>query len=42
VGALESIRADEFHALDALLDHPVDGITAAAAHANHLDAGERF
>ena len=34
------VDGDELDALEALLDHPVDGIDAAAADADHLDDGE--
>jgi hypothetical protein len=30
---------DELHAAEAHFDHPVHGVAAAAAHANHLDVG---
>jgi hypothetical protein len=33
------IDGDELDALEALFDHPVDGIDAAAADADHLDDG---
>ena len=36
------VDGHELHTLDAFLDHPVDGIAAAAAHTNYLDAGECF
>ena len=39
--AVERLRvgvgADEVHALHALVDHVLDGVAAAAAHADHLD-----
>ena len=31
------VRRDKLHALDLGADHAVDGVAAAAAHANHLD-----
>ena len=34
------VDGDELHALQAVLDHPVDGIDAAAADADHLDDRE--
>ena len=34
------VDGDELDALEALLDHPVDGIDAATADADHLDHGE--
>ena len=34
------VDGDELHALQALFDHPVDGIHAAATDADHLDDGE--
>ena len=34
------VDGDELHALEALLDHPVDGVDAAAADADDLDDGE--
>ncbi len=34
------VDRDELHALEAVLDHPVDGIDAAATDADHLDDGE--
>jgi hypothetical protein len=33
------VDGDELDALKALFDHPVDGIDAAAADADHLDHG---
>ncbi len=36
------VDGDEFHALQAFVDHPVDGIAAAAAHAHDFDAGKGF
>jgi hypothetical protein len=36
------VDGDEFHALDTFFDHPIDGVAAAAAHANYLDAGKCF
>ena len=33
------VDGDEFHALDAGLDHPVDGVAAAASDADDLDLG---
>ena len=36
------VDRDELHTLQAFLDHAVDGIAAAAAHAHHLDAGKGF
>jgi hypothetical protein len=41
--AVERLRvgvgADELHALHTLRDHVLDGVAAAAAHADHLDLG---
>ena len=34
------VDRDELHALEALLDHSVDGVDAAAADADHFDDGE--
>ena len=33
------VGGDEFHPLHALVDHVIDRVAAAAAHANHLDYG---
>ena len=33
---------DELDALDALLDHAVDGVLTAAADADHFDLGKIF
>ena len=49
VGALESMQrlgigvdGDKLDALQAFVDHAVDGIAAAAAHTHDFDAGKGF
>ena len=36
------VDGDEFDALQAFVDHAIDGIAAAAADADDFDAGKRF
>jgi hypothetical protein len=38
-GLRVGVGADELHALHACVDHVLDGVAAAAAHADHLDLG---
>ena len=35
----KGVGGDQLDALQARLDHPVDGVAAGAAHAHHLDDG---
>jgi hypothetical protein len=41
-GLRVGVDGDEFDALNAFVDHAVDGVRAAASDTDHFDAGEGF